>query len=267
MASTSRSDRPFRRPTCRWRLRWRRSRTGRTARRWPSCWVFSSRTVLTGPDALARRGGTTPLDVTASVFTPDGRQMGSVKQRINVTIKPESSDIWHFESFSRIPVPPGRYEVRLAIRTQTGEDSGRKHVRDGAQLLERGSRVVWAGARGDTVAKVGASRPLQGPHARGSHHATGLHSRRSCLRLPARLSAGAKNSTAGRGSRRHRRCHEHTGGRSALPAGPRRFPLIISRNPPAASAQSIPALELICSPSALSAGNQRTERTARFEMR
>ena len=80
--------------------------------------------VLAGPDALARRGGTTPLDVTASVFKPDGKPVGSVNQRINVTIKPESSDIWHFESLSRILVPPGRYEVRLAIRTQQGKTAG-----------------------------------------------------------------------------------------------------------------------------------------------
>jgi hypothetical protein len=80
--------------------------------------------VLAGPDALARRGGTTPLDVTASVFKPDGKQVGSVNQRINVTIKPESSHIWHFESLSRIPVPPGRYEVRLAIRTEHGKTAG-----------------------------------------------------------------------------------------------------------------------------------------------
>ena len=57
-------------------------------------------------------------------FKPDGKQVGSVNQRINVTIKPESSDIWHFESLSRILVPPGRYEVRLAIRTQQGKTAG-----------------------------------------------------------------------------------------------------------------------------------------------
>ena len=50
--------------------------------------------------------------------------MGSANQRINVTIKPESSDVWHFESLSRILVPPGRYEVRLAIRTQDGKTAG-----------------------------------------------------------------------------------------------------------------------------------------------
>jgi hypothetical protein len=74
--------------------------------------------VFDGTQGLASRGGHTTVDVLTSVFAPDGRSVGTQRQALKVTINPTKSETWEFQALSRVVVPPGRYEVRLAIRSE-----------------------------------------------------------------------------------------------------------------------------------------------------
>jgi VWFA-related protein len=70
------------------------------------------------PSDLARQAErTATVDVQTSVFGPEGKAFGSSRQTLRLNINPGGAEAWEYETLSRVSVPPGRYEVRAAIRT------------------------------------------------------------------------------------------------------------------------------------------------------
>jgi hypothetical protein len=81
---------------------------------------------ITQPDtadaaAVERRDRrTTTADVLVRAFKPEGKESGVQRQTLRLGINPTAADAWEYEILSRLQVPPGRYELRLAIRTVEG---------------------------------------------------------------------------------------------------------------------------------------------------
>jgi VWFA-related protein len=55
------------------------------------------------------------IDFATAVFTPDGRPIVSpVRQTLAFTIVPSGGDLFRYEVLTKVDVPPGRYEIRIA---------------------------------------------------------------------------------------------------------------------------------------------------------
>jgi VWFA-related protein len=73
-------------------------------------------------DVGARASGT--LDVLTSAFAPDGRQRGSVKQIARVIGRAGSEVQAEYEVLSRLDLPPGRYQIRVAAHSPALDRTG-----------------------------------------------------------------------------------------------------------------------------------------------
>jgi VWFA-related protein len=71
-----------------------------------------------GPDGTPRAADT--VDVLASVFDSQGHSFGSRRLTIRTPLSPSGAGNLQYEVLPRLPVPPGRYEVRLGARTADG---------------------------------------------------------------------------------------------------------------------------------------------------
>jgi VWFA-related protein len=58
------------------------------------------------------------VEVVASLFNPEtGKFLNSRRSRLNVTWNPADASAGYYEILSRLPVSPGRYEVRVGLKT------------------------------------------------------------------------------------------------------------------------------------------------------
>jgi VWFA-related protein len=60
---------------------------------------------------------TTAVDVLASAFDAEGRVWGTRKLSIKLGLNPGNRGSVNYEILPRLPVPPGQYEIRVAVRT------------------------------------------------------------------------------------------------------------------------------------------------------
>jgi hypothetical protein len=74
-------------------------------------------------DAQSRRNRRMEsVEIIASAFeAATGKGAGSRRQKADVELLPTTADDRQFEVFTRLPVPPGRYELRLGIQTSSGQ--------------------------------------------------------------------------------------------------------------------------------------------------
>jgi VWFA-related protein len=69
-----------------------------------------------------RQTRTERVEVLSAAFHPEtGKGQGERRQTLDVAFKPTYSDTALFEVMSRLPVTPGRYQVRLGVRTADGK--------------------------------------------------------------------------------------------------------------------------------------------------
>jgi VWFA-related protein len=69
-----------------------------------------------------RQARTEPIEVLSAAFHPEtGKGQGERRQKLNVAFKATDSDTALFEVMSRLPVAPGRYQIRLGVRTADGK--------------------------------------------------------------------------------------------------------------------------------------------------
>jgi hypothetical protein len=73
---------------------------------------------------LSARG---TLDVVATAFRDDWKPAGAHKQQLEMAAVP-ADDITHYDIASRLDLPPGRYEVRVAIDSREADRTGSAYV-------------------------------------------------------------------------------------------------------------------------------------------
>jgi hypothetical protein len=72
-----------------------------------------------GREPVARiTKATATVDVLAAAFDSQGRSWGSRRLTVRVGLKPAGAGDLRYEVLPRLPIPPGRYELRLAVRTE-----------------------------------------------------------------------------------------------------------------------------------------------------
>ena len=67
---------------------------------------------------------TSSLDVLTSAFSPDGRPRGAVKQSVTITGRSGASEAAEYEVLTRIDLPPGRYQLRVAAHSRALDRTG-----------------------------------------------------------------------------------------------------------------------------------------------
>ena len=72
---------------------------------------------------VSNQRSTETLEVVASAFDVDIRQRGSHRQTVELTLRPTASGEQHFDLYSRLTLPPGRYEVRVGAESPGGAGS------------------------------------------------------------------------------------------------------------------------------------------------
>jgi VWFA-related protein len=73
------------------------------------------------PESTARDGkAPATIEVLASVFDSQGNSFGSRRLTVRPALRPLGGGELHYEVLPRLQVPPGRYEVRLGVRTAEG---------------------------------------------------------------------------------------------------------------------------------------------------
>jgi hypothetical protein len=78
---------------------------------------------------LERPGSEQPVaetvEIVISAFTPDGLPRGSRSQTARVALRPASTgDVVHYEALSRMDLPPGRYQLRIAGHSGLNDATG-----------------------------------------------------------------------------------------------------------------------------------------------
>jgi hypothetical protein len=64
------------------------------------------------------------IDVLVTVLSPTARQLASVRQTARVPARPNAQGELSYELYSRLSLPPGRYEIRLALADTTVGQQG-----------------------------------------------------------------------------------------------------------------------------------------------
>ena len=99
---------------CAWRSRRLRCPASRS-RRSRSCSACASRY----PAIALNKAGT--VKVLAAAFDRDGKSVQSENQTVGVTWRPDASGRSPYEVVSRLPLKPGRYEIRVALDAAPNE--------------------------------------------------------------------------------------------------------------------------------------------------
>ena len=101
---------------------------------------------------VSSQRSTETLEVVASAFDVDIKQRGSHRQTVELTLRPTASGEQHFDLYSRLTLPPGRYEVRVGA-----EASERLAARSRRSTFRTSQNRAWhslewfSGERGPTT--------------------------------------------------------------------------------------------------------------------